>query len=55
MGAKVVNIAGDVPKCAGGLQDLGARAGIKVGLQREEDGDDSVNVVDANTHLEEMG
>ena len=28
---------------------------MKVGLQRGEDGDESVNVVDANAHLEGKG
>ena len=50
---QVKGIAGDVPKRVGGFQDLGAGAGVEVGLQGGEDGDYSVDVVDANAHLEE--
>ena len=55
MGAQLMDVTGDVPKRAGGFQDFGAWAGMKVGLQRGEDGDESVNVVDTNAHLEGKG
>ena len=55
MGAQLMDVTGDVPKRAGGFQDFSAWAGMKVGLQRGEDGDESVNVVDANAHLEGKG
>lgn len=53
---RVKGITGDVPKRVGvfrGFQDLSTRAGVKVGLEGSKDGDESVDIVDANAHLDE--
>ena len=50
-GAQVPLVAGDVAKGSDGPQDFGLGAGVEVGLQGGEDGEQSMDVVDTNAHL----
>ena len=49
----VAYVAGDIAEHGGWFVWLLAGAGVKVGLESRKDGDEQVNVVDTQTHLEE--
>ena len=51
-GTWLCSIAGNVPEGSGGFEWLCACGGVEVGLERGEDGDEQVNVIDSETHLE---
>ena len=49
--AQFTGVTGDVAKGSDGAMDLRPGAGVEMGLQGGEDGDQSVDVVDSDTHL----
>lgn len=48
----VTHVAGDVAKCSGGFGRFLPRGGVEMTLKRGKDGNEQVDVVDAQTHLQ---